>query len=257
MPERLRAALTSRRVHGGVTELEFEVPDWFEARPGQFVHVCCGGGERILRRPYSLFNLEGNTASLLVKVVGGGSAWLARREVGESIDLLGPLGRGFSLAGEGACTLVAGGTGIASLRFLWRRLQASGAEVRVYWGMEKGGDFGDLPALLGGETGLSACSMDGEMRFKGTVTEFLRSEGWGGEGAVYACGPGGMLAELAEAIGAREKGLFQVSLEERMACGVGACRGCAVPAAGGGYLRACSDGPVFYGRELDWERMRW
>lgn len=256
MPFRFLAKVVSRREHGLAVEQVLEVSEGFRARPGQFVHVDCGSeGGRVLRRPFSIFDLRDGALSLLIKPVGPGSSWLAARAEGQTVDLLGPLGRGFETPREGACALLAGGTGIAPLHFLLRRLRGQGAEATLFWGMEKGEDFGDLPRLLQEDAGVLACSMDGCLGFKGDVLELFRSRQGYEAATVYACGPRGMLVDLAETMLRGDGLFFQASLEERMACGVGACRGCAVPAAGGGYLSVCSDGPVFDGGELDWKGM--
>lgn len=259
MPSRFTAAVTARREHGSAVELAFEAPAGFAARPGQFMHVLCGEEEgRILRRPLSLYGLGAGRFSLLVKVAGAGTAWLAARRVGEAVDCMGPLGNGFDAEGHRPRLLVAGGAGIAPLRFLHGRLRAQGLETPVYWGVEKGGDYGDLPGLLAQGMDLHMASADGCMGFAGTVMDLLQDEYGGAWDGFAACGPRGMLVALAETIFSRGNGVFQVSLEERMACGIGACRGCAVPAAApeGGYLAACADGPVFLGGDIDWERMR-
>lgn len=259
MPGRFVAPIVGKRDHGCVTELVMETPVSFQAEPGQFVHVHCGGGSgRILRRPYSLYDVRDNTAALLVRVVGTGSEWLAVREAGESIDFLGPLGRGFSAASSGRYALVAGGTGLAPLRFLERHMRALGVEVVMYWGMDRGDDYGGLPGLLEREMDLRPASLDGTLGFKGGVLDLFYAGESGDFDGVYACGPRGMLTGLAETIRSRGYDPFQVSLEERMACGVGACRGCAVPSVvpAGGYLMVCGDGPVFNGREIDWKRVR-
>jgi dihydroorotate dehydrogenase electron transfer subunit len=173
------------------------------------------------------------------------------------LDLLGPLGRGFTLPDEGKSFLVAGGAGIAPLHFLANRMIENGMRPVVFWGEEADDEYGDLPCQLGEEMELHLACMDGSGDHEGSVVGMFEELNGGGIGGVYACGPRGMLAALAAVVG--EEGLadLQVSMEERMACGVGACRGCVVPAVepSGGYLTACKDGPVFFGRELDWRRI--
>jgi len=256
-PVRAEAVIISRKKYGVVTELVLEAPFLSTAQPGQFVHVYCGGEGRILRRPYSLYDAGGRNATLLVRVVGSGSAWLEGREAGHSLDLLGPLGRGFSYSGGGANLLIAGGTGIVPLRFLYRRMQASGGEAVLLWGMERGEDYRGLTETLRREADLRLACEDGALGLRGRVLDLLDGLRVDEYEGVFACGPKGMLVDLAEKLGRKKPRTFQVSLEERMACGIGACRGCAVPAAspGGGYLMVCSDGPVFDGEELDWKRI--
>lgn len=257
MADRLEAEVVSLKSFGCASELKLEVPTYFTAEPGQFVHVRCRGEGQILRRPYSLYATGKGTAALLVKEVGAGSAWLRSREVGEKLDLLGPLGRGFTLPDEGECVLVAGGAGIAPLRFLAARIMENGIRPAVFWGVEGEDEYAGLPSLLEKEMELHLACMDGSRGHKGSVVGLFETSNVRGFSAVYACGPRGMLAALAAGIGEDGLAALQVSMEERMACGVGACRGCVVPAAqpAGGYLTACKDGPVFYGRELDWRRI--
>ncbi len=252
------AELLENRPYGQAHLLELLAPDIASsAQPGQFVHVSCGGDAgRVLRRPYSIFAARGDLLSILVKRVGPGSDWLAERIVGEVLDVLGPLGRGFTGGPEGRSALIAGGTGIAPLHFLARRMSEEGASPCLFWGMESGGYFGSLPTELAGETELLTCSMDGSDGERGTVLDLFFSRPPDNHEAVYACGPAGMLRRLEEACRVSGKPL-QVCMEERMACGVGACQGCAVPVCEpeGCYRMACSDGPVFEAREIDWERV--
>jgi dihydroorotate dehydrogenase electron transfer subunit len=134
-------------------------------------------------------------------------------------------------------------------------MSEEGTSPRLYWGMESSDGFGSLPAELAGEMELCACSMDGPDSERRTVLDLFFSRPTDEHEAVYACGPAGMLQRLEEACRVSGKPL-QVCMEERMACGVGACQGCAVPVRqpAGGYRMACRDGPVFAAQEIDWER---
>lgn len=256
MANRITAKVVARRSFGCASELVLEAPFSFSAEPGQFVHVQCAYKGLILRRPYSIYDTRDGKAALLVREVGAGSAWLCAKRVGEKVDVLGPLGKGFKLCGEGRSAMVAGGTGIASIRFLATSMRESGLEPVIFWGVESKNEYGGLPAFLQGEMDLRLASLDGSIGYAGNVVDLFDTVDAGEFHAIYACGPRGMLSALAERIGSRV-GDLQVSMEERMACGVGACRGCVVPAAQpvGAYLTACKDGPVFYGRELDWRRI--
>jgi dihydroorotate dehydrogenase electron transfer subunit len=252
------AELRKTRECGQARLLEFYAPAVASAAvPGQFVHVLCGDdSSRVLRRPYSIFSVRGDNLMILMKRAGPGSRWLAERVPGEALDVLGPLGRGFASGGEGRPALIAGGTGIAPLYFLAGRLAEQGTAARVFWGMESGGDFGPLPGELAEELELHACSMDAPGGAGGTVLDLFYSFRPEDHDAVYACGPSGMMRRLEESC--RDSGTpLQVCLEERMACGVGACQGCAVPVRSmpGGYKMACRDGPSFPAQEIDWERM--
>lgn len=225
-----------------------------EAVPGQFVHVLCGANRtHLLRRPFSVHQLVGGESfEILFAVVGQGTGWLASLGVKDTVDLIGPLGRGFDLAGEGVrVLLVAGGMGVAPLAFLAHRLTEARAKVYTVMGAASEIqllDFMDLKRLT---RKITVATEDGSQGYRGLVTDVLpaaiqesRPE------RVYACGPEAML-RLVAAISARHGVGCQVSLESRMACGVGACLGCVVP-AGDGYRRVCADGPVFDTAELGW-----
>lgn len=260
MPARYLVAVVERRDFGCASELVFKAPEDFRPHPGQFVHVGCGDGGRILRRPFSVFDRGEDTASILVREAGAGSSWLRRKKPGERLDLLGPLGRGFDPEEEGKTLLVAGGAGIAPLHFLARRLLEEDRPFLVAWGIGKSGEYGGLPELLAEEMELHLACLDGTGRYGGTALDLAMRLYPELGGLICACGPREMLVSLAtqvEGTGRGRLSRLRVSVEERMACGVGVCRGCAVPAAEppGAYLAACSDGPVFRGDELDWERM--
>jgi dihydroorotate dehydrogenase electron transfer subunit len=255
---RCRAEIAAVRPYGRAVMLEMQAPRIASAAvPGQFVHILCGDDSgRVLRRPFSIFAVRGSRLAVLLKEVGSGSHWLAERREGEALDILGPLGRGFTYRPEGRPALVAGGTGIAPLHFLALRLAEAGAAPRLFWGMEGGSDFGPLPEEIAGELETRSCCMDGEGREAGTALDIFFSATRDRNLQVFACGPAPMLRRLAESC--RDLGeTLEVSLEERMACGVGACQGCAVPvrSPSGGYYMACKDGPVFEAGQVDWGRI--
>jgi len=253
------AAIVEKKTYGCMTSIVLKMSKNFQAESGQFLHVLCGiQGERILRRPYSLFDAASGSASLLVKRAGPGSSWLADREEGEEIDCMGPLGRPFSFAASDRCILIAGGAGIAPIAFLSKKMSAQGIRPELFWGIERGGDYDLLPQLLREELHAEIASQDGSTGYQGTVLELLKSQELQGIDAVYACGPRGMLIDLAEMASRDRETIMQFSFEERMACGIGACKGCVVPASEppGGYLTVCKDGPVFDGKELDWRRLK-
>jgi dihydroorotate dehydrogenase electron transfer subunit len=258
-PLLFRAPVVERRDYGCASEVVFRVPPGFSLHPGQFLHLLCEGEGRIVRRPFSVFRHRGETASVLVREAGGGSAWLRRRRPGDELDVLGPLGRGFDPPVEGEeVILVAGGVGVAPLACLGRWLRERGGRVTFLWGMESGAEYGTLPEVLAEELDLRLATADGSRGEEGTVLDLLPPKTPPVGRRYYACGPRPMLLALAERLSPGGLSSLQVSVEERMACGLGACRGCAVPAADppGGYLAACRDGPVFRGEELDWHRLR-
>jgi dihydroorotate dehydrogenase electron transfer subunit len=122
--------------------------------------------------------------------------------------------------------------------------------------MEGGEDFGALPGELAAGMDLEHCCMDGRGGKAGTVLDHFFSGDVEEFSSVYACGPAAMLKRLESSLSGAGKP-FEVCLEERMACGLGACQGCAVPVRSdpGGYRMVCRDGPAFPANEIDWERM--
>lgn len=234
--------------------------------PGQFVMVRdCRLSGPLLARPLSVFGFQRrpnhSVMELLYRVAGRGTALFSRMKPGEGLCVLGPLGRGFSIhADVKRIVVVAGGVGIAPLSFLvdegYRQSPSlEKRELRVYLGA------GTEELLTGrerlsGACDLRICTDDGSLGYRGPVTGLLGEElrEFAAEDtAIYACGPTAMIRELGRLL--RNSPLrCEVSLEERMACGVGACLGCAVAvqnAAGRReYRRVCHDGPVFDLREM-------
>jgi dihydroorotate dehydrogenase electron transfer subunit len=242
--------------------LTLRVPSaWAEAAPGQFVMVRIGEGiEPFLRRAFSIHDAcrVGGEAriDLLAKVVGPGTARLAASRAGDRLAVLGPLGRGFSLAPPGRAALVAGGVGSAPLLLLAQALARRGASFDFFYG---GRSAVDLPrrdrflacvAAAGGE--LIATTEDGSLGLAGLVTDPLERALAGDKyKQIYSCGPMALLARLAE-LGARYGVPGEAALETAMGCGFGACLGCAVPAPEERFVLCCKDGPVFRFDEVAW-----
>jgi len=269
----------------GYVRLLLEAPGLAaRARPGQFLHVRCGGGrDPLLRRPICMHDAApaAGTVALLVRVVGRGTAILAASGVGDVLDVLGPLGRGFDAAGGGgthagvhasaqggALALVAGGAGVAPLAFAARA--SAGRTVHALVGARTAAELVSVAELGRWGARVRVATDDGTSGHHGPVTDLLedllaRQGGGRASGAldapreVWACGPLPMLRRVAAIAGGAGVRCL-VSLEAHMACGVGACRGCAWPAAGaagaGGcattpsYVHVCRDGPVFDAREV-------
>jgi len=239
-------------------------PDYHRARPGQFVMLGLGRHAPLLRRPFSIHRqvIESGTLTrleVLYKRVGSGTRILAACRPGEKLDLLGPLGRGFRIPdGCRRVFLAAGGIGVAPLVFLADTLVTAGldpAESRVFLGGRSAGDI--LCGDIFRESGFPVATTtdDGTLGDQCLVTHPLEAAARDrAPDVILACGPMPMLAcvaGLAEALGIP----CQVSIETVMACGMGACLGCAVAGRGDGmsYLHGCRDGPVFDAAELQWE----
>ncbi|WP_027365145.1 dihydroorotate dehydrogenase electron transfer subunit [Desulfotruncus alcoholivorax] len=249
----------------GVFMVEFIAPNLATvARPGQFLHIRCSeGNDPLLRRPISIHAVDRDRGrvGILFQVVGRGTALLARRKDGV-IDVMGPLGRGFStgshnLMRAGSIAVVGGGIGAAPLFFLLQELARCGdpARVKVLLGARSANQILIKEEIENLGYTMELATDDGSVGHRGQVTELLLKLLPEGVSYVYACGPAPMLKAVCAFLS--EAGIpGEVSLEERMACGVGACLSCAcqVKAAGGGvhYRRACVDGPVFPAGEVVW-----
>jgi dihydroorotate dehydrogenase electron transfer subunit len=221
------------------------------------------GGERgrpYVARAFSVADAErgvgGVRLDFLVQAVGPGTERLAALEQGEGLWIHGPLGRPFSaprdLAPEAAgAILVGGGIGVAPLAIWRRQLLAAGVPARVLLGFRDRANSGGLDLFDCSEIRLA--SEDGHSGHRGLVTDLLAVllEGDDARSAgVYACGPPAMLEAVRTMCAARGVAC-ELAMEAPMACGFGACFGCAVPLAGGGYIRLCVDGPVVRGDEIE------
>ena len=229
------------RHFGAFTALELVAPRVAaKAAPGQFVMVTVPGPGFLLRRPLSLFTVHGDRVGLLLEARGAGSERLTRLEVGESVDLAGPLGSAFPCVGVASALLVGGGIGCAPLQYLADEL-AAGSSVTAAFGFR---DF--RAARAAGAFAIErlwVASEDGSTGRRGTVLDILRVLDVPPGTVVYACGPTPMIAAVQR--WALDQGLpGYASLEAHMACGTGSCHGCVVDTARG-RLRVCSEGPVF------------
>lgn len=239
----------------GVFRMSLDFPGLSRAAaPGRFVMVKVAEGlDPLLRRPFSIHDaLPDGTVALLYKVVGRGTEILSRKKAGERLSVLGPLGAGFNVEGiAGPVCLVGGGMGVAPLVFLARVLGRMNITGKVLLGGRSACDVfcADVFSGLGFETIIS--TDDGSLGCCGFVTSPLGDvfNNESGKPAVFACGPHGMLKAVA--VLCMENNVpCQVSLESVMACGMGACLGCALPRPGGGNFHVCTDGPVMDAKRL-------
>lgn len=236
-----------------------------EIVPGQFVEVKVDGSDRVyLRRPFSVHRVDyrANTLHLLVKVVGPGTEILAALHPGKAVNVLFPLGNGFRLTENSEVLLVGGGCGVAPLYFLAEQLHARGNRVHMLIGGRSAADI-----LIADEyrkfASVYITTEDGSLGEKGMVTAHSLVKGNREEiseyaddrdtirkdfDKIYCCGPDGMMravAHLAEKLGVP----CEVSLENTMACGIGACL-CCVVESNHGNVCVCTEGPVFDSRDL-------
>lgn len=219
-----------------------------QARPGQFVHIKCGEG-LLLRRPISICDAGDGLLRIVFQVRGTGTQWLAERKVGEALDVLGPLGNGFQLPESGKVLLAGGGIGTAPLLFA-AKSAPEGVVAALGFRTGKGSILVEDFRQAG--VAVEVATEDGTLGVPGTVDQVIRrclQEGT--YSAVLACGPTPMLRAISR-VTAGEGTPCQVSLEERMACGIGACLTCSCK-VNGHYRRVCKDGPVFPSEEVEWD----
>ncbi len=248
------------------------------SKPGQFVMVKTGSSiDPLLRRPFAVHRVCGETDSapagkasscieILYRTVGKGTLLLSRKKRGEDLDLLGPLGNGFSLPRQvDTAVLVAGGIGVAPLLSLAQFLSRSRRTISrtVIIGGATRGDILCRSDFRKAGAQVAVSTEDGSSGIRGLATDVLRdvlaalSPEAFAHSAIYACGPLPMLKHVA-AIARDQAIACQVSLESTMACGVGACLGCSVTArsrtgAAVSYQRVCREGPVFDSTTIDWD----
>jgi len=250
--------IANRPVCDGFYELSFA---WEQSAPqpapGQFFTVRTSDTTvPLLRRPFafSAFDPDGGKASMIYQKRGMGTGLLTALEKGDRLDVIGPLGKPFPLLQSGhKALLVAGGIGIGPVLFLGAALAAANTRQTLIFGCRSQANVPAVPVFE--SLGAHLCTDDGSRGFKGTVVDYLRSAAVtvDTDTVLYACGPHPMLKGCHEF--AREQNIrCLVSVEQIMACGVGACMGCVVKVnRESGYARACVDGPVFSSSDINWE----
>lgn len=244
------------RLYGDTHVLWFPRVDGLQsATPGQFVMAYCGeGADPLLGRAMSLYRMRegehGEEFAILFDVVGRGTGWLARRRPGDTVRLVGPLGRGFEPRERvQRILLVGGGIGVAPLVWLAERFVEEGREVTLVVG-GRGEAQIYPPHLLPPAVEVVIATEDGSLGERGRVTApFERLLPWCDQ--AFTCGPQPMFEALYDVMrrSAHRKPV-QALLEARMACGTGICYSCAVFPRRGGVKLVCSDGPMFDLRDL-------
>jgi dihydroorotate dehydrogenase electron transfer subunit len=231
------------------------------AKPGQFLMVRVSDQPYpLLRRPLSIHEREGDGIEIFFTRAGVGTGILADRKPGETLDIIGPLGKGFAI-GRGLkgkkVVLVGGGRGIAPLYFLAKELQAKGARPRVFYGGKTEADVPLLGKFARLKTEVFVSTDDGSVGYHGIVTDMLEKElkRAARPAQIFACGPDPMMRRVAEAA-AERRIPTRLSLEAVMGCGIGACWGCVKKIRRGetaAWLKICEEGPVFDASEVIWE----
>jgi len=219
------------------------------ALPGQFCQLKLSyQSYPVLPRPFSIYKAEGSKFSFLIKIVGNSTQKLSKKQEGDQISVLGPLGKGFQLVQEKQILLVSGGIGYAPLHFLKQKLVRHNHKVIFLHGCKDKFDVFNQECINYTEDGSV-----GEMGLVTTGIEKLLQENE--IDLIYACGPNPMLKKVSEICLANEVEL-QVSLETMMACGMGVCCGCVIKFRENNeiiFKKACKDGPVFNGKKVIWD----
>ncbi|MCU0770851.1 MAG: dihydroorotate dehydrogenase electron transfer subunit [Verrucomicrobia bacterium] len=232
-------------------------------QPGQFAHVRIAPlKDALLRRPFSIFQVQGDTFSILYKTVGKGTEALSRMRPGDELSVIAPLGHGFTVPQPGAETplLVAGGYGMAAMYLLAQRSPQKGI---VFVGGRRRVDILCEAEFQSLGWQVRATTEDGSHGEKGLVTQPLLEEIRNPQSAIrhpklFACGPTPMLKAVGQ-IAEEYKVPAELSMDEHMCCGVGVCLTCVIPIKSGDdweYQRTCSEGPVFDAKDVAWEGVK-
>ncbi|MCD7905010.1 MAG: dihydroorotate dehydrogenase electron transfer subunit [Clostridiales bacterium] len=242
----------NERIAEGIYDLRIKLPKIASlACCGQFAEVYPDNGVNLLARPISICETRGDIIRLVFQVAGKGTKIFSGLKEGDTVRVLGPCGNGYPLVKAEKYILAGGGIGVPPLLETAKKLKAMG-EVEVFLGFRSGSFLVEDFEALG--VNVNIATDDGSVGFKGNVVGFMESLDAKGD-VIYSCGPKIMLKYLAK-FGEGRGITTYVSMEERMACGTGACVGCAIKIkSGDGYenKKVCKDGPVFDSREVIWE----
>mgnify|MGYP000969143762 CR=1 FL=1 len=240
------------QIGNNVFSMWLKVPDIInQVKAGQFISLFCNNESRLLPRPISICEINKDRAMirLVYRVVGAGTEEFSQLNKNDSIDIMGPLGNGFTLEGNKAI-LIGGGIGIPPMLELAKQLTC---EKHIVLGYRDSDTF--LAEEFKNYGDVYIATEDGSVGTKGNVIDAVRSNNLEAD-IIYACGPTPMLKGIKDY--AKEHGIrTQISMEERMACGVGACLGCVCKSKEKDHhtkinnKRVCKDGPVFYGEEVE------
>ena len=212
--------------------------------PGQFVNILLEG--KFLRRPISVCDCDGDMLTLVYKVVGSGTAQMSQMERGQTLDILTGLGNGYSLAEAGdAPILLGGGVGVPPLYLLAKKLREEGKKVSVVLGFNTADEIFYEEEFQSLGCDVTVTTVDGSRGIKGFVTNAMETIDYT---HFYTCGPEPML----KAVWRTSVTSGQLSFEERMGCGFGACMGCSCKTLTG-YKRICKEGPVMRKEEILWQ----
>jgi len=249
--------ISNTELISGIYLAEVEAPGATDkALPGQFLMVNCGP-DLTLMRPFSIHQvIYPHRLSFLYKKVGKGTAWLSQHQKGEYIDILCPLGNGFSIKPTSKhILLVAGGIGIAPLVFLASYATAQKKSIKFLIGAATANELYPYELLPKGILPPEITTEDGSYGKTGMITDIL-PDFIDNVDQVFACGPLSMYRKMSGIIlEIQQKRKVQISLEIRMGCGLGTCYGCSIKTIRG-MRQVCSDGPIFNLDEIIWQEVK-
>lgn len=231
-----------------IYQITIESPEIAQkAVPGQFVAIFCK--DLILRRPFSIANVEGNNLQVIYKTKGKGTEYISSLKSGNEVDIIGPLGTGFNITKDKAL-LVAGGVGIAPLIFLAKSLEKQQIPYNLLAGFQT---LLNIPEIDIHHNYI--VTEDSSSKYKGRVNDYLeeiiiRHK----PGKIYSCGPTPVLKIVTD-MAIKHNIEVEVALEKEFACGIGVCMGCSIQIKEDNKIlnkRICKDGPVFDGRSVLW-----
>ena len=253
MKKETAKVLSQNQIATGIYSMWIECEAYKDAKPGQFIDVYVNDDSKLLPRPISICEVKDNALRIVYRVVGGGTKVMSTYVSGDAIDIIGPLGNGFDMK-DSKAVLVGGGIGIPPMVELAKTLSEKIGKENVIAVMGYRDEL-FLTEELENYSTVVIATEDGSTGTKGTVIDALNEKGVDGD-VMYACGPIPMLKALKD--WAIDKDIeCQISLEERMACGIGACLACVCKTkekdehSNVCNKRICKDGPVFDAREID------
>lgn len=224
--------LENKKVSDGIYLMKLNTS--LKGAPGQFYMLKVGNLDPLLPRPISIYDVGENEISFLYQVVGKGTEIMAEKKPGDKIEILGPLGNGFTVEGE-KVAVVGGGIGIAPLLYLCKKLKSVNKHVEVFLGYRTKPYLTEEFEKIADK--VSIATEDGSVGHKGYVTEIIGND----FDTLYSCGPNLMMKSI-KSLNICDREYY--SLEARMACGIGACLGCGIKTVNG-MKRVCHKGPIF------------
>lgn len=241
--------IKKKEIAAGIFDFTVESPEIGRATHcGQFLHIECGGGT-FLRRPISICDADESTVRFIFEIKGKGTELLAKKELGDEINMMGPLGRGFEIKPEfKKAVIIGGGIGVFPLYKLTKEIAAD-----VFLGFRSRDRVVMEEEFRAVSQSVTVGTDDGSYGYSGYIAdEAARFIDENGADIIYACGPLPMLRAVKKIAESRNI-LCQISMEQRMGCGIGACLVCTCETnkeGMDGQVRVCKDGPVFYSTEV-------